>query len=92
MRKIHGGKDVRKTKWATTEHASRPFLQAGVSPHVGPGGWDCSCCAPPRGSRNAAFRRLRRILKRDLFQAWGQVWDLEAREGYCDFRREVDDE
>lgn len=27
---------------------------------VGPGGWNCACCAPPRGKRKEIFRRAKR--------------------------------
>lgn len=57
------GKTIRKTKWATTESADRRFLEVGEKTCVGPGGWDCACCAPPRGKRDIYFRRLRRLEK-----------------------------
>jgi len=56
----------RKTAWATTSHAHRAFLKEGIDVRIGPGGWDCNCCAPPRGKRDHLFRSIRRKMRQNL--------------------------
>lgn len=56
-----------------TKHASKRFLEVGISPKVGPGGWDCNCCAPPKGRRRSMFRRIRRKSKQDLQEEVSEI-------------------
>lgn len=39
-----------------------------VQKHVGPGGWNCPCCAPAPGKRKEQFRSAKRREKREAFR------------------------